>query len=148
MISVLLTIGTTKKPLRRFVELLREAQVDAVIDTRRNNTSQLAGYAKKEDLEFLLREGFQIKYEHHPELAPSEPLLAVYLKDRNWDQYSMGFLDEMDAGSMKTVLGGLLERYQRPCLLCACDSEKTCHRRLLAEAIAEDRPGLEIVHLR
>src|SRR5690348_13744227 len=145
---VLLTIGTSKKPLRRFIELLRGAGVDGVIDTRRNNTSQLAGYSKKEDLEFLLSEAFRIGYEHRPELAPSEALLAAYLKDRDWDRYSMGFLDEMDAGAMKSVLGGLLDRYCRPCLLCACDSEKTCHRRLLAEAMAEERPGVEVLHLR
>jgi hypothetical protein len=60
----------------------------------------------------------------------------------------MAFLDEMDAGSMKEVLAGLMDRYQRPCLLCACDSERTCHRRLLAEAMAEERPGLEVLHLR
>jgi len=145
---VLLTIGTSKKPLRRFIELLRGAGADAVIDTRRNNTSQLAGYSKREDLDFLLTEAFRIGYEHRPELAPSEPLLAAYLKDRDWDRYSMAFLDEMDAGSMKEVLGGLLDRYGRPCLLCACDSERTCHRRLLAEAMAEERPGLEVLHLR
>src|SRR6478672_5024302 len=137
---VLLTIGTSKKPLRRFIELLRGAGVDAVIDTRRNNTSQLAGYSKREDLDFLLTAGFRIGYEHRPELAPSEALLAAYLKDRDWDRYSMAFLDEMDAGSMKVVLSGLLDRCQRPCLLCACDSEKTCHRRLLADAMAEDVP--------
>ena len=46
--STLLTIGTSKKSLRRFIELLREAKVDAVIDTRRSNTSQLAGFSKKD----------------------------------------------------------------------------------------------------
>jgi uncharacterized protein (DUF488 family) len=141
------TIGTTRKSLRRFIELLRAARVDAVIDTRRSNTSQLAGFSKKEDLEYLLAEGFRIGYEHRPELAPSEPLLAAFRKDRNWDRYSMGFLDEMEAGSMREILRGLIDRYERPCLLCACDSEKTCHRRLLAEALADERPGLEVQHL-
>jgi uncharacterized protein (DUF488 family) len=144
----LFTIGTTKKPLRRFIELLREAEVDAVIDTRRNNTSQLAGFAKKEDLKFLLTEGFRIRYEHRPELAPSESLLAAFLKDRDWDRYRMGFLDEMEAGAMRGTLTALYDRYQRPCLLCACDTEKTCHRQLLAEALAAERPGLEVRHLR
>ena len=146
--SVLSTIGTNKKSLRRFIELLREAKVDAVIDTRRNNTSQLAGFSKKEDLHFLLTEAFGIGYEHRPELAPSEPLLAIFQKDRNWDRYSMGFLDELEAGSMREVLRGLLDRYQHPCLLCACESEETCHRRLLAGALAEERPDLEIRHLK
>jgi uncharacterized protein (DUF488 family) len=145
---VLYTIGTTRKSLRRFIELLRGAKVDGVIDTRRNNTSQLAGFAKKEDLEFLLTEGFGIGYEHRPELAPSEPLLASYLKDRDWDRYSMAFLDEMDAREMRADLRAIVSRYERPCLLCACDQESTCHRRLLAEALQEDQPGLEVHHLR
>lgn len=145
---VLFTIGTSRKSLRRFVELLREAKVDGVIDTRRNNTSQLAGYAKKEDLHFLLTEGFGIRYEHRPELAPSEPLLATYLKDRDWDRYSMAFLDEMEAEGMRELLRELLGRHERPCLLCACDQESTCHRRLLAEALQEERPELEVHHLR
>jgi uncharacterized protein (DUF488 family) len=145
---MLLTIGTTKKPLRRFIELLRQGRVDGVIDTRRNNTSQLAGFAKKEDLDFLLREGFGIEYEHHPELAPSEPLLAAFLEDRDWDRYSVGFLDEMEAGGMRPILRQLTQRYDRPCLLCACDSEKQCHRSLLADALREERPELDIQHLR
>jgi uncharacterized protein (DUF488 family) len=145
--SILLTIGTTRKSLRRFIELLREAQVDAVIDTRRNNTSQLAGFSKKEDLEFLLTEGFRISYEHRPELAPSEPLLAAYRAGKDWDRYSMGFLDEMEAGRMPETLMALAEHYQRPCLLCACESVKQCHRRLLAEALQELRPDLEVRHL-
>ena len=147
MMRTLFTIGTSKKSLRRFIELLQKAKVDAVIDTRRNNTSQLAGFSKKEDLEFLLMEGFRIAYEHRPELAPSEPLLATFRADKDWDRYSMGFLDEMEAGSMHETLLGLIDRYRRPCLLCACDSEKQCHRRLLAEALQEARPELEVRHL-
>ena len=145
--STLLTIGTSKKSLRRFIELLREAKVDAVIDTRRSNTSQLAGFSKKEDLAFLLTEGFRIAYEHRPELAPSEPLLAAFRADKDWDRYSMGFLDEMETAAMRETLTRLIDRYHRPCLLCACDSEKRCHRRLLAAALQELRPELEVRHL-
>jgi hypothetical protein len=49
---------------------------------------------------------------------------------------------------MREVLRGLHERYRRPCLLCACESEKTCHRQLLANALAEERPNLDIRHLK
>jgi uncharacterized protein (DUF488 family) len=144
----LYTIGSTRKSLRRFIELLRGANVDGVIDTRRNNTSQLAGFAKKEDLAFLLTEGFGIRYEHQPQLAPSEPILAAFLKDRDWDRYSMAFLDEMEAHDMRAALREIAGRYEHPCLLCACDQERTCHRRLLAEALQEERPELEVHHLR
>jgi uncharacterized protein (DUF488 family) len=146
--TTLFTIGTSRKSLRRFIELLREAKVDAVIDTRRNNSSQLAGFSKREDLDFLLTQGFRIGYEHRLELAPSEALLAKFRGDKDWDRYSMGFLDELEAVSMRPVLREVIERYGRPCLLCACESERHCHRRLLAEAAQEEQPGLEVRHLR
>ena len=72
------TIGYTKKSLEHFVRLLQEAGVDAVIDIRLRNTSQLAGFAKRDDLAFLLCKGFGIKYEHHPELAPTPEILDAY----------------------------------------------------------------------
>ena len=40
------TIGFTKKPARRFFELLRESGARRVVDVRLNNRSQLAGFAK------------------------------------------------------------------------------------------------------
>ena len=65
---VVYTIGVQRKPLSAFITLLRQAGVDAVIDIRLRNTSQLAGYSKRDDLAFLLREGFDIAYEHRPDL--------------------------------------------------------------------------------
>ena len=50
------TIGFTKKPARRFFDLLRESGVNRVVDVRLNNASQLAGFAKKDDLAFFLGE--------------------------------------------------------------------------------------------
>jgi uncharacterized protein (DUF488 family) len=146
--AMLFTIGTTRKSLQRFIELLRGEKVGTVVDTRLNNTSQLAGFSKKEDLEFLLSEGFGIGYEHRPELAPSAPLLAAFQNDRDWERYRAGFLEEMEARGMRAVLLGLLDQHEHPCLLCACDRADTCHRRLLAEALQKERPGLEVKHLR
>ncbi len=57
------------------------------MDTRLRNTSQLAGWAKRDDLAFLLREGFGIAYEHIPLFAPSDELLDRYHADRDWDAY-------------------------------------------------------------
>ena len=44
------TIGFTKKPARRFFDLLRASGAKRVVDVRLNNGSQLAGFAKKDDL--------------------------------------------------------------------------------------------------
>jgi len=52
--KILCTIGFSKKSMRRFVELLQGAGAQRVLDVRLNNTSQLAGFAKRDDLEFML----------------------------------------------------------------------------------------------
>ena len=56
--STIFTIGHTKTSLEHFVRRLQDAGVDAVIDIRLRNTSQLAGFAKRDDLAFILGEGF------------------------------------------------------------------------------------------
>ena len=141
------TIGHTRKSLRQFIGLLQEAGVDAVIDVRLRNTSQLAGFAKRDDLDFLLREGFGIAYEHVVELAPTAEILDAYKKDHDWSVYEREYPQLLAERDALAIGRRLLERYQRPCLLCAEDTPDRCHRRLLAEYLAERISDLEIVHL-
>lgn len=141
------TIGFRQKALSEFIALLREAEVDAVIDIRLRNTSQLAGYTKKDDLDFLLREGFGIAYEHHPQLAPSDEILDTYRDDKDWAAYEERFGPLMVERGMERTAADILARYERPCLLCSEPTADKCHRRLVAEYWAENRPDIEIVHL-
>lgn len=87
----LYTIGFTKKSLREFIQLLKDAGITLVVDIRLNNSSQLAGYSKRRDLEFLLQEGFGIKYRHELELAPTPDILKDYKQDNDWERYTEGF---------------------------------------------------------
>jgi uncharacterized protein (DUF488 family) len=146
-VPTIYTIGHTKKSLRQFIGLLQEAGVDAVIDVRLRNTSQLAGFAKRDDLAFLLRESFGIAYEHVLELAPTTEILDAYKKDRDWSAYEGAYPELLAERDALTVGRRLLERYQCPCLLCSEDTPDHCHRRLLAEYLAERISDLEIVHL-
>ncbi len=76
--ATVFTIGFTNKSLRQFVETLRAAGVQRVVDVRLRNTSQLAGWTKLPDFAYLLEEGFSITCEHHPEFAPSGEILDKY----------------------------------------------------------------------
>ena len=145
--SILYTIGYQRKPLATFIGLLRQAGVDAVIDVRLRNTSHLAGYTKRDDLAFLLREGFGIAYEHHPELAPIPEILDAYRHDQDWETYEADFLPLLEERSAEEVSREILARYQSPCLLCAEPESDHCHRRLVAEYWAAHLPDLAIVHL-
>jgi uncharacterized protein (DUF488 family) len=143
----LYTIGYERRPLAEFIGLLQKAGIDAVIDIRLRNTSQLAGYTKRDDLAFLLQQGFGIAYEHHPELAPTDEILDIYMQDHDWSRYATHF-EAMLAERQSEVVGrGILARYRAPCLLCHEASADQCHRRLVAEWWAAYIPGCKVVHL-
>ena len=86
------TIGFTKKPAQRFFDLLRSAGVKRVVDVRLNNSSQLAGFAKRDDLAWFLREIGGMDYTHVPALAPTQALLSAYRKaEVDWPAYEQRF---------------------------------------------------------
>ena len=145
----LYTIGYEKKPLAVFINQLRDAGVDAVIDIRLRNTSHLAGYTKKDDFAFLLSEGFGIAYEHHPELAPSDEILDAYKakKGADWSRYEEQFLPLLAERGAEILGAALLTRYRAACLLCKEADATHCHRRLVAEFWRGRIPDLTIVHL-
>jgi uncharacterized protein (DUF488 family) len=146
-VAFLYTIGYQRKPLATFIGRLREAGVDAVIDVRLRNTSHLAGYTKRDDLAFLLREGFGIAYEHRPDLAPTDEMLDGYREDEDWEAYEARFLPLLAERGAEAAGREILARYRTPCLLCAEPAADRCHRRLVAETWARHNPDLVIVHL-
>src|SRR4029434_10794266 len=111
----LYTIGFTQLALAEFVGLLRGAGVDAVIDIRLRNTSQLAGWAKRDDLAFLLREGFGIAYEHIPAVATSDELLDRYHADHDCDAYLPVYRALLAERPIVELGRDLLARYRAPC---------------------------------
>ncbi|HEV7129250.1 MAG TPA: DUF488 domain-containing protein [Ktedonobacterales bacterium] len=143
---MLYTIGFTQKSLRQFMGLLREAQVDGVVDIRLRNVSQLAGFAKRDDLAFIL-ELCGIGYRHEPRLAPSDELLDRYHRDHDWAAYEPDFAALLAQRDVPALLAEIERRFARPCLLCTEPEPDQCHRRLVAEAFVRLRPGLEVRNL-
>jgi uncharacterized protein (DUF488 family) len=142
----LYTIGFTQKSLRQFIGLLREAQVDGVVDIRLNNVSQLAGYAKRDDLAFVL-ELCGIGYLEEKRLAPTPEILDSYHRDHDWPAYETRFDALLAERPLADALAAISRRFERPCLLCAEPEPSRCHRRLVAEAFARLEPGLRVQHL-
>jgi len=68
----LFTIGFTKTTAERFFGRLRSAGAKQIVNVRLNNVSQLAGFAKRDDLRFFARELGGTGYIHLPQLAPTE----------------------------------------------------------------------------
>ena len=140
------TIGFTKKPASRFFTLLRDSGSRRIVDVRLNNVSQLAGFAKRDDLRFFLDEIGGLEYIHAPELAPTAEMLADYRKGRcDWATYEAKFLDLMRERSIEKTLDP--EIVADGCLLCSEHTPHQCHRRLVAEYLQEHWGGIEVTHL-
>ena len=139
------TIGFTKTSAERFFTRLRDSGARRLVDVRLNNISQLAGFAKREDLKYFAHALCGMEYEHLSELAPTQDMLDSYKKHReSWLSYADKFLDLMATRQIEKIDR---ERLDEGCLLCSEHEPHHCHRRLVAEYLKDKWSDVEIVHL-
>lgn len=142
----LYTIGFTKTTAENFFDRLKEAEVKKVLDIRLHNNSQLAGFAKKEDLAFFLKQIVPCDYEHRLDLAPTEKILKKYRgQNGSWNTYAKNFLKLIRDREIEKIFKK--RQLEHSCLLCSEDKPHFCHRKLVAEYLHEKWGGIELVHL-
>lgn len=142
----LYTIGFTSKPAEKFFDLLKDAGVSKIIDTRINNASQLSGFAKGRDLKFFAKEIGNMSYEHNIDFAPTKELLKKYRdKQMTWLEYESDYLNLLDMRKIAQKTD--IEKLHENCLLCSEHTPEKCHRRLLAEYLNHVKGNIEIIHL-
>lgn len=137
----LYTIGYSKKSAREFFQILQDNGVKQVVDIRRHNTNQLAGFTKQDDLEWFLGTIAGIGYAHELALAPSEDLMRAYRKEGlPFGEFAKKLRAEYAEREMPKLA-------DRSALLCSEADPSTCHRLVAAEYLAERDKGIEVVHL-
>jgi uncharacterized protein (DUF488 family) len=142
----LFTIGFTQKSAETFFTKLQSAGVKRILDARLNNVSQLAGFAKREDLRFFLKRLCHIDYLHLPNLAPTQEILDTFKKEKGgWERYEKEFLALLKARRIEDRIA--VETLEGGCLLCSEASPHHCHRRLVAEYLQDKRGAIEIIHI-
>ncbi len=140
------TIGFTKKSAEQFFGFLRDAHVVRIVDIRLNNNSQLAGFAKKNDLAWFAKELCGVDYIHEPSLAPTNEMLSDYRAKRmSWTEYEKRFVDLMERRQIESVLSQ--DILDNGCLLCSEDQPHYCHRRIVAEYLQSHWLDVEVKHL-
>lgn len=144
---VIYSIGFTQRTAEQFFESLRGAGIRRLLDVRLNNTSQLAAFAKRDDLRYFLREICQARYEHEPLLAPTQDILDAYKKNKgSWADYETRFLALLHQRKIAEKLRP--ESFDTPtALLCSEPTAEHCHRRLVMEYLAEQWGNITHVHL-
>ena len=141
------TIGFTKTTAEGFFERLLKSGVKRVVDVRLHNTSQLAGFAKSDDLAYFLKKIGGIEYAHQPLLAPTDAMLKAYKKEKgDWDAYEARFMALMAQRQIENRLRP--EMLEGTCLLCSEATPHHCHRRLVCEYLNDKWNGaLTVRHL-
>lgn len=141
------TIGFTKTSAETFFTAIRDAGVSRLIDVRLNNVSQLAGFAKRDDLKFFLSTISRAGYRHELLLAPTQESLRAYQnKAITWTEYEQAYLGALASRKVEEKLTPDL--FDGACLLCSEHSPVHCHRRLALDYLASHWGPIEIIHLR
>jgi uncharacterized protein (DUF488 family) len=140
------TIGYAGKSAQEFFTILKQAGIRKVIDVRLYNTSQLAGFTRRQDIKYFLQTIVGVEYIHLPIMAPTKQLLNSYKKRLvNWQQYETQFKG--------IIAQRQIEKYFVPqdmdmnCFLCSEAKADNCHRRLVAEYLTKHWQDISICHL-
>lgn len=140
------TIGFTGHTAEEFFGKLQMANVKTLVDVRLNNVSQLAGFAKRRDLEYFLREIAGIGYVHEKSLAPTKAILDSYKKKQiAWADYEAKFNSLLEERHPDQLLKP--HELDHACLLCSEHEPDYCHRRLVTNYLKSRWSNVEIVHL-
>ncbi|HEV2618949.1 MAG TPA: DUF488 domain-containing protein [Acidobacteriaceae bacterium] len=141
------SIGFTQKSAAQFFGALKSAGVRRLLDVRLNNTSQLAAFAKRDDLAYFLEVICAAEYEHEPLLAPTQQMLDSFKKHKGaWADYEREFLSLMQSRRIETALDR--DRFAAPTvLLCSEPTPEHCHRRLVLEYLASHWHNVTVHHL-
>ncbi|MDM2974079.1 DUF488 domain-containing protein [Citrobacter sp. CK198] len=139
------TIGFTQSSAEHFFARLKNSGAKRILDVRLNNRSQLAGFAKRDDLKYFVRTLCGMDYEHCTDLAPTREMFEQYkLKNGCWDTYAADFLNLITQRQIEHLDK---KQFTDACLLCSEHKPHHCHRRLVAEYLAAKWSDVSIIHL-
>jgi uncharacterized protein (DUF488 family) len=140
------TIGFTKKSAREFFTAMSASGAKRVVDIRLNNSSQLAGFTKRDDLEYFLKAICGMDYVHLSKLAPTQEMLDAYKgKQMDWVAYEGQFESLLRERKVENEVAR--EMLDGAVLLCSEPKAEKCHRRLVAEYFQKAWRDVEVEHL-
>ncbi|CAN5560730.1 DUF488 domain-containing protein [soil metagenome] len=142
----ILTVGHSNHELLPFVELLRGAGVELLVDVRQNPRSRYQHFNQSPLAGAMAASG--IGYEHMgAELGGRRKPAAGSPNDAWEDTAFRGYADHMASAEFAAGLARLREMAaeRRTAVMCAEADWKSCHRRLIADALVTG--GARVVHL-
>ena len=140
------TIGYERLRPEMLAAELEAAGVERVLDVRERPQSRKPGMSKTNLGTLLGAHG--IAYEHRRELGTPPELRALYRSNKT-ERAAAGYREHVEGTARDELerLAGELDDGPRTALLCLEEEPEHCHRRVIAEALRDRRPDLEVVDL-
>ena len=139
------TIGTQGRHDEDFIAVLRQHQIDAVIDIRLRNEGRYYRFASGKHIRALC-EVHGIAYRHDTRFSPTGEMLDRYKVNQDWPAYEREYRALIAERDMPGIWAEVAAGFRRPCLLCAEKTPEHCHRRLLGEVLVGGKAD-RLVHL-
>lgn len=142
--STVYTIGHSSHSREKLAALLRDRQIDVVVDTR---SAPYSRFAPQFDRELLQRSlsAAGIRYLFLGEQLGGRPKSADYYDADGHVLYGRMTTDHAFLGGIERLERGIAEF--RVALLCGEENPAHCHRRLLVGRVLAER-GHELLHIR
>jgi len=139
----LYTIGYEGAALNDFVRTLKEAKIDILLDVRELPMSRRKGFSKTALGGALTETG--ISYRHEKKLGSPKTIRHQLREDGNYSRFFHDF--DQHLGEQSGLLETLAEELKgNVALMCYEKDHKECHRRSVANALAE-LSGKTPIHL-
>jgi len=141
----LCTAGYEGRTAEDLVRLFTQHEVEVVIDVRERPLSRKRGLSKTALSEMLAAVGVQ--YVHVRELGNPKQYREALKEGWAFDEFAVEFRSLLE--NQAETLSSLLELAgsKKACLLCYEADPASCHRSLVAEALAETAEDIQVIHL-
>lgn len=141
----LYTIGYEGFTVDVMLSLLKQEQIQCIIDVRQLPLSRKKGFSKNRLAANAAN--YDIKYVHMVALGCPKPIRYTYKENGDWNQYTERFLEYL--GGQSLALHTLLHhaRKERCVLLCYEADVNTCHRLYVSNVISNMDERITPVHL-
>ena len=138
------TIGYEGIDIGRFLSLLREHDIETVIDVRELPLSRKPGFSKKTLAGTLNLSG--LEYVHLPDLGCPKPIRDRYRADGDWKRYKEGFLKYLNTQREALTDLAAMAAISNCALLCFEADYNYCHRSMVADAVRQ-LSGMRVCHI-
>jgi uncharacterized protein (DUF488 family) len=146
MLSKIWTIGHSTRPLKEFIDLLRENKIKVLADVRSYPGSKRFPHFNKENLAASLAEE-NITYVHIPLLGGRRKAQPDSVNTAWKNEAFRGYADYMETDDFKKGIHELLKeaRKKNTAYMCSEAVWWRCHRSLISDYLKAN--GWEVIHI-